>query len=116
MTEQVKKATAEVQQIFTAIEDSLQENWSRKDSLQLQDLLEFVIQRCPNISLKAHEIDFYMRGFLRTHSEYHVARGPRGGVMCMSTHLERENKKKKVAEAKQELLNAIESAEVKASE
>jgi len=109
MSEQVKIATKNVESIFTATEEALEQDWDQVGKIQFPTLLGMVLVRLNETAERADEVDAYMRSFVRNHPKYNVARGAKGGVELMSSYEKRQAAKAAVEAAKAGVKTKIEA-------
>jgi hypothetical protein len=81
MFEEVELALERTRVIFTAIEDVIQNDWNKSDTLPFPVLLKKVLTKLGDGDFPPASIDALIRNYIRGHSLYCSSRGARGGVV-----------------------------------
>lgn len=93
MFEEVELALEKTRVIFTAIEDVIQNDWNKTDTLQFPALLKKVLAKLGDGDFPPASIDALIRTYIRGHSLYCSSRGARGGVVRKAVRDQRKVEK-----------------------
>ena len=82
--------------VFVATETSLSE-WSSEDNIQFPNLVCMVGKRLKLDAANVAEIDPIVRRYVRTHPDWRVSRGAKGGIMRKSVWEKKQSEKARVS-------------------
>lgn len=85
--------------VYVASEQELSE-WVSEDNLQFPHLISLVGKRLQMDVASHTEIDPIVRRYVRTHPEWRVSRGAKGGIMRLSVWQKKQGAKDALAAAK----------------
>jgi hypothetical protein len=115
MKDDIKNTLRDMQEILEKTEEVLSE-WTSDGNLQFPSLLASLGLKMSLTDHQLREADAVVRIYIRRHSEYHVTRGAKGGIMRVSDKQKKEEEKSVKEAAKKLFKEQLEAKLAKVAE